>query len=479
MNFRMLFFLSCSLVAITAFGQDAPSVSEFPKGEIVEKVVTSGDGNQSYALYLPSNYTAEKKWPILYCFDPRENGKRPAELFRDAAEKYGYIIASSNNFRSDDATVPGMQTFQAMRNDTRNRFSIQEDRLYATGFSGGARVSCDIGWQGKGSVAGVIGCGAGFPPDRPASAKTPFAYYGIVGNRDFNYFEMTSLQKTLSTINIPFQIEVFDGTHEWPPAEDCTEAIEWMEIRAMKDGKKPKDPALIDSLYDKRWKTASTLESSGSNLDAYDEYSTIARDFEGLHDTAAAIQKSTALNDSPPVAKERQELSRREQKSVEFNAKLGSVIKSMRDSSRPVPKPETVLAYLGIDDLKKESGTGSPADRAAADSLLEQLFVQCVFYLPRTFIQYGDYPRALLCYEIAAKAKENNPYVWYNMASVYALMGDKKNALDALKRAVNNGFDDALFLQEDSDFESIREDKEYQKLIETIRKKADSSKNGR
>ena len=479
MKVTTFFFLSCSLIATLAFAQDAPPVSDFPKGKIVEKVVVSADSNQSYALYLPSNYTAEKKWPILYCFDPRENGKRFAELFREAAEKYGYIIASSNNFRSDDATVPGMQAFQAMWNDTRKRFSIQEDRIYTTGFSGGARLSCDIGWKYKDSVAGVIGCGAGFPPDRSSSVDIPFAYYGIVGNRDFNYFEMMSLQKTLTTLNTPFQIEVFDGTHEWPPAENCTEAIEWMEVRAMKDGIKPKDAALIDTLYDKRWKTASTMESSSQNLDAYHEFNWMVRDFEGLHDTAAALQKSTALNDSPVVAKERQELTRLEKKSAEFNGKLGSVIKSLRDSSRPVPKSETVAAYLGIEDLKKESGTGSPADRAAADSLLEQLFVQCVFYLPRTFIQYGDYPRALLCYEIAAKAKENNPYVWYNMASVYALMGDKKNALDSLKRAVNNGFDDALSLQEDSDFESLRQEKEYQKLIESIPKKAEPSKSGR
>src|SRR4051812_18831240 len=66
-------------------------------GAIVERVVTGADATQSYALYLPSNYTPQKKWPVIFGFDPGARGKVPVALFRDAAEKYGYIVAASNN----------------------------------------------------------------------------------------------------------------------------------------------------------------------------------------------------------------------------------------------------------------------------------------------------------------------------------------------------------------------------------------------
>ena len=157
--FSLCFLMLCAVGSTQDVSKDAP----FEKGKVIEKVVSQSDPNQSYALYLPSQYTPDKKWPILYCFDPSENGKEPADLFREAAEKYGYILACTNNFRSDDSSAPGMQAANTLWKDTHSRFSIQEERIYATGFSGGARISCDIGLQKKGVIAGVIGCGAGFP----------------------------------------------------------------------------------------------------------------------------------------------------------------------------------------------------------------------------------------------------------------------------------------------------------------------------
>lgn len=464
-------------LAETAVASESPQI-EFPRAEIIEKVVSQTDRSQSYTLYLPSSYTPDKKWPILYCFDPRENGARPAELFRDAAEKYGYIIASSNNFRSDDASVPGMQTANAMWVDTHSRFSIQENRAYATGFSGGARISCDLGIQRKGLVAGVIGCGAGFPSDHPPSEDIPFDYFGIVGDKDFNYFEMMTVGKAFEPTAVPFKLDVFDGPHSWPPADVCTRAIEWMELRAMKEGKKDKEPTQIDSLFEIQMRYAGSLESAGRILDAFDEYHAMIRDFDGLHDISAVSQKFEQLKSSPDLASELALQESREQKAIEFTRKFGSVIKSIRDTSRPVPRPETVTAFLGMDELKKQAGKGTtPQDQAAAISLLELIYVQTAFYLPRTFLQLGDYPRAILCLSIAAQAKEKSPDVWYGLASVYALMGDKKNAVNSLNRAIDFGFGDLQALQQDSDFESIREDKEYQEIVERLRKNGQNSKN--
>ena len=50
-----------------------------PKGQIVERIQTLNDASQSYALYLPSNYTPDRKWPVLYAFDPGARGRIPVE----------------------------------------------------------------------------------------------------------------------------------------------------------------------------------------------------------------------------------------------------------------------------------------------------------------------------------------------------------------------------------------------------------------
>ena len=143
------------------------------------------------------------------------------------------------------------------------RYSVDNRRLYATGMSGGARIACDMGYDIQTKIAGVIGCAAGFPTDRVPSKDTPFAYFAAIGNLDFNYYEIRSLRPKLEESGIPFQIRVFDGEHRWPNAEIATEALEWMEVRAMKDGKREKDPALIEELFSKRLKKVEAQITKG------------------------------------------------------------------------------------------------------------------------------------------------------------------------------------------------------------------------
>src|ERR1700682_4714018 len=71
-----------------------------PKGQVVENIVCAGAPDQTYALYLPTTYSPERKWPVLYAFDPGARGKIPVERFKEAAEKFGWIVVGSNNSRN-------------------------------------------------------------------------------------------------------------------------------------------------------------------------------------------------------------------------------------------------------------------------------------------------------------------------------------------------------------------------------------------
>ncbi len=96
--------------------------------------------DQSYALYLPSHYVPNKKWPIVYAFDPDARGEIPVKLMQDAAEHFGYIVVGSNNSRNGSWKME-TEAAQAMWNDTHARFAIDDRRIYFAGFSGGARVA--------------------------------------------------------------------------------------------------------------------------------------------------------------------------------------------------------------------------------------------------------------------------------------------------------------------------------------------------
>ncbi len=77
----------------------------------------------SYALYLPTTYAPAKAWPIIYFFDPGGRGRRPVELYKDVAEKYGFVIVGSEqlsrNFSPDQS-----KSVNAIWLDTHLRFSF-------------------------------------------------------------------------------------------------------------------------------------------------------------------------------------------------------------------------------------------------------------------------------------------------------------------------------------------------------------------
>ena len=128
--------VSLLLLASVAASAELPA-----PGEIADRVGVAGLADQSYALYLPPDYDGEQPRPILYCFDPRGRGRLCVDLFRSAAEERRWIVAASNNSRSDGPMEPNVVALKAIWKDTHARLAIDVGRAYATGFSGGSRVA--------------------------------------------------------------------------------------------------------------------------------------------------------------------------------------------------------------------------------------------------------------------------------------------------------------------------------------------------
>lgn len=275
-----------------AFAQDAG----WPPGRVIEKIACYGDPAESYALYLPSNYTSAKKWPVVYAFDPMARGTAPVKEYKEVAERFGYILVASNNSRNGPLYV-SIGAAQAVWQDTHLRLSLDPRRAYATGFSGGARVACSLGRIAAGEVAGVIGMGAGFPlgEGQGPGAGLPFIYYGTAGIRDFNYPELMQLDKTLTGLSIVHRVEVFDGGHDWAPPEVFAEAIEWMDLRAMNTGSREKDETRVTEWFNERLEKARELQAAGGLADAFQRFAWLSADFEALHDTAEVNAEMSRL----------------------------------------------------------------------------------------------------------------------------------------------------------------------------------------
>lgn len=465
-------------------------------GRVIERVVCKNDSGQSYALYLPSNYSPARKWALLAAFDPGARGSAPVERFKEAAERYGYIVCGSNNSRNGPLPRSG-EAAKAMLADAAARFAIDDKRVYLTGFSGGARAATAIAVWLKDQVAGVIGCGAGLAVGIEPSSSLPFVYYGTVGNEDFNYPEMKQLDRALQAAGVIHHIEVFDGGHSWAPSDAAIRAVEWMELQAMKTGRRSRDDALIDRLFQAAQDNASAHESAGRGYDAYAGYSAIAADFKGLRDVSGFEKKAASLKDSKAVKQainkdrdQENEQMRRVSELFGLRARLRNPATSTAlnaPDSQPVagrgpatPAPavdaetrETTFADLKgkLADLKRRSETkeNSP-ERALARRVLSDYTIS-QFEQSNTLIQTKKYDIAVSNLAVDAELMPDNWRLQYNLACAYSMKGDKRRAIETLNKAVQKGFANAAELERNDQLDSIREEAGFKKIVEALRQK--------
>jgi len=173
----------------------------------------------------------------------------------------------------------------------------QTDALYLP-----STYSPDRGWSlliGVGlsgnNLAGVIASSAGFPDSQPRAAVS-FAVFGTAGTEDFNYIEMRLLDKKLTS---PHRLAIFKGGHTLPPDEVALDAIEWLELQAMKSNRRERDEAFVDRLLEKRRKL---VESAGPT-EVIHQLTAIVADFTGLRDVSAESTRAATLSKQPEIKK--------------------------------------------------------------------------------------------------------------------------------------------------------------------------------
>jgi hypothetical protein len=201
-------------------------------------------------------------------------------------------VAGSNTSRNGPWSISGAAV-QATSADLGRRFSIDARRIYLAGLSGGARVAMQVA-LGKNDIAGVIASSAGYPDSRPRSS-VPFAVFGTAGAEDFNYLEMRQLHRKLTS---PHHLTVFNGGHSLPPDDVALEAIEWMELQAMKSGRRTRDDALVGRLFDKRKQQLAASADPTATVHLLDA---LVADFTGLRDVSDEAVRARDLSAQPDV----------------------------------------------------------------------------------------------------------------------------------------------------------------------------------
>lgn len=460
----LLSLLQIGLMWATASAQGI----ELQNGALIEKVVCRAKADQSYSIYLPTKYTPERKWPILYAFDPGARGQIPVERFRNAAEQYGWIVVGSNNSRNGPNRL-AVDAFEAMWQDTHERFAIDDHRAYAAGFSGGARAAVGLAVYCNGCLAGVIASGAGFHSEVGTSQKLPFGFFATVGTDDFNFPELKELEGKLIKAGATHRLTVFSGDHDWLPADLAVEAVQWMELEAMKTGRRGKDPAVIESLWQTRLAAARASEDAGQRYDAYRRYLSVSQDFAGFRDVATVTEKAESLRETRDVKKslsdEKEEISK--QRSTE-NRIMGLLTQSRDPDARMTALPELTASLRVLNKQAKD--TQDTSQRRVARRVMRSLVVAAYERADQS-LRAENYSVAISNFEFATEVAPENPRLFFELACAHARSGQKSRALQALKKSIEKGFSDLDAILTNRALDSLRKETGYIELIKSLERK--------
>ena len=457
----------------------APDLS-LPLGQVVERVPCRDDSAQSYALYLPSGYRPDRPWPILYAFDPAARGSVPVGLFSKAAERLGYVVVGSNNSRNGP-TEPVLVAMNAVWADTHARFALDPERIYATGMSGGnfpARLL--LAQRG----AGMIACAGAFVADDLANVQPRHAWIAIAGVSDFNFDLNRAAVRNLAARGVVARFVGFDGGHAWPPEAVASQALDWLELAAMRAGRRQPDPAFVEAQFEAGLARAHALVTDGQAQDAAEENASLALEFAGLEPPATLQQlasEAARLRESPPARKAR----KREESLARDERTQGDRLRGLRwrleqdplevmrlrldpASDGPAAPWDPDAARRELDDLLKrltrelESPKGDR--RIVSKRVLDGFYID-TFYRGQQHRDGRRWPAAQADFEICVGMRPNASAPLYDLARTYAARGDRKQALGRLRQALELGFRDLGRLGADPEWEPLRAQPEFQAIV--------------
>jgi tetratricopeptide (TPR) repeat protein len=469
-EFLMKVARECALTAAILFVYALTVLAQSPAqsvaaGKVTETVAVESQPGQSYAVFLPTNYSDTRPWPAVFCFDPRARGATAIKHFVPGAEKYGFIVLCSNNSRNGLDWANLIQIFTSLWKDAHQRFHIDEGRTYAAGFSGGARVATALAARCHGCIGGVIATGAGFPANSEPDDSLSFKYFGISGVDDFNFAEMWLLERKFSRLRVPYRFENFNGGHEWAPENVLEQALAWLTLQAMKDGQVPRDATFLETQLALRTEEAKGLLALQQYVAAERSLSSIERDFRSLLDLKAIDGLAGDIRHSDNFKKAvrtEDELIWRQSREAQEIGRLWTAPAEPDDAG--LARHEAISR---VREWRRKKDSTVDTDRRLARRILSQLLIGS-FESAQAGLNGKNYSDALTNYQLAREIDPGNYNLTYEIARVFALKGERKSALQALKEAVSLGFKDLSRLKSEEAFASLQGEARFHSLITSI-----------
>jgi len=103
-------------------------------------------------------------------------------------------------------------------------------------------------------------------------------------------------------------------------------------------------------------------------------------------------------------------------------------------------------------------------------------FIEAMMALADLYTKKGLCREGLELDERLARLRPDEPVIFYNLACSYSLLNDPYAALNAIRRAIELGYDDFEHLYNDQDLAHLMADEQFKKYLKDTQKKQKSSK---
>ena len=459
---RYVTLLAVLCIAIAAPASEVPPL-EATIGEMAQGISCVSDPSQTYTLYLPPGFTNDRRWPVLLIFDPRGRSVLAAELFREAADTYGWILVSSDNTRSDGPWEPNEKAIAALWPEVHDRLPADFDRIYAAGFSGGGAMAYVLS-RTTHELAGILACGARHFPDSLKEVDAPI--FSTAGDIDFNYHEMHAVDAFLEKQGNPHRLAIFEGGHSWMTREVALDAIEWFELLAMRSELRDRDPQLVEKLYEAGVADARALESDGRLIEAARRFNEMGRTYVELRDTAEVHTAALKIEGSAEYRSRRKQVKKWDAFEQQYLEEMNRQFAELRNAEI-IPPAAQMARRFRIEELQRralEPGLEGVTARRA----LTSLGTGVGYYLPRDFMAAEQYDRLAASLELALKVNGQNSVAWYNLACARARLDRGEPALSALAIALDLGFTNTELLTTDPDLDSLRDRDDFKAMLASV-----------
>jgi len=242
---KKILLLVFALTSSTTFSQELRLL----RGAITENLVVNDTVNETYSLYLPTNFDVEKTWPVAFVMDLEGKGKAAISILMYAAQQEGYVLASSSNISDTLSISENVLIANRMFNSVFNTIPTAKNRTYTAGFGSGAMFASILPTFVR-EIEGVISIGASVGNVEILNTKQPFQFIGIVNRADYNFTAMYNTKEILNKLKFPNELIVFDGERNLPESKQIANAFRMLTLTSMAKGNAERNDSLVSSSYD-------------------------------------------------------------------------------------------------------------------------------------------------------------------------------------------------------------------------------------